>query len=118
MNYFCDELKFSEHPDDTTVVYKPIKEDINIGFHSTWLSFGFVHTPSKPEISEPNGKIFKELLENIKLQKYFTKDEVSDNDGWLVYKTVDHNKIKCLDDLKIMVDELEKILKDKYECFA
>jgi hypothetical protein len=114
MNYFCDELKFSEHPGDTTVAYKPIKEDINIGFYSTWLSFGFVHTPSKPDepngkISEQNGEIFKELLENTKLQKYFTTDEVINN-GWLVCKPVDHNKIKCLDDLKIMVDELEKLL--------
>jgi hypothetical protein len=112
-NYMQDKLGFLIHSGDPNyTVYKKIEDDVNIGFHSDF-SFGFVHTPERGQINSSNKKLFKELLENEKLQKYFTGDKVENNEGWWVYKAIDYNKITCLNDLKILVEEFEKIIKEK-----
>jgi hypothetical protein len=111
-NYMQNQLGFLVHSGDANnAVFKKIKDDVNIGFH-TDFSFGFVHTPDKNQINSSSRKLFKEILENENIQKYFTEDEVDDN-GWWVYKAVDYNKITCLNDLKKLVEEFEKILEEK-----
>ena len=110
--YFIKELKFQIHSDDEECsVFKKIIGDINIGFHSDY-SFGFVHTPKKGQIKTMLRTNLKMYLENEKLQGYFTNDKV-EGDGYWLYKVIDHNKIKKLLDLKILVEELDNIVKQK-----
>ncbi|MDR2483020.1 MAG: PD-(D/E)XK nuclease family protein, partial [Treponema sp.] len=108
-DYFLKSLDFSVHPGDENAVFKKIKEDINTGF-DTEFSFGFVYTPGS-EIKRSNRIPFKELLEDVKLKKYFAEEEaIAQDEGWWIYKTVDWEKITCLDDLKTMAEEFEKLI--------
>lgn len=109
-DYFQHELGFFVHTGDSVTVFKTIKKDINIGFH-TDFSFGFVHTPDEGEISSPNKKLFKVLLESESLRKFFIKEDVIVDDWW-VYTHVNLDKINCLNDLKTMEKELERLLKE------
>ena len=111
MEYFQNELGYSIHSGDNNSVFKKIKNEVNIGFYNDF-SFGFVHTPDEKQINSSNKKIFKELLENECLKKYFTNDKVDDNGYW-VYKMVDYDKINCFDDLKNMEEELIRIINKK-----
>jgi hypothetical protein len=111
-DYFQNELGFLEHSDDVdNVVYKKIKDDINIGY-ATDFSFGFVHTPDTNQINSVNRKLFKELIENENMQKYFTEDKFYDDKRW-VSRWIDYNKVNCLNDLKVLLEKFEKIIKEK-----
>jgi hypothetical protein len=111
-DYFQSQLGFLVHSGDLdNAVFKKIKDDINIGFH-TDFSFGFVHTPDKGPINSENKRLFKGLMENENIQKYFKEEKVNIDPYW-IYKHIDYNKISCLNDLKILEEELEKILKEK-----
>jgi len=111
--YFQHVLGFSVSDDKKpdTYVFKTIKKGINIGF-DIQLSFGFVHAPNEEGIQFPNFELLEESLEDKSLEKYFTKEKVDDN-GWWVYKQVDPEKITCLNDLKTMEKELERLIKEK-----
>jgi hypothetical protein len=111
-DYFQNELGFSIHSGDAdSAVFKTIKENINIGFHVDF-SFGFIHTPETKQITPENRKLFKGVMENEKFKKYFTEDKVY-SDGWWVCKKIDYEKISCLNDLKILLDELKNIIEEK-----
>ena len=107
IEYFKNELDFSTHSEDDNSVFKTIKTDVNIGLCNDF-SFGFVHTPNK-QITASNKRIFKELLNNENISKYFTNDELC-SDEWWVYKAIDHNKINSFNDLKKLEKDLEKLI--------
>jgi len=111
-NFFIHEMNFLVHPTDVKdTIYLPVIENINIGFH-TDFSFGFVYSPGEEKISSKNEKVFKEILDDLKLKKYFTETS-ADGNGWWVYKCIDYNKINCLNDLKALKEEFEKNIKEK-----
>jgi hypothetical protein len=115
--YFQKELQFSIHSGDDESVYKSVKTDANIGFYHIKsnfnFNFGFVHTPDSLQIDSKNREIFKELLKDERLKKYFKDEKVEDTDLW-VCKRIDDNKISCLGDLKELVETLETIIKEKF----
>jgi hypothetical protein len=115
--YLQDQLGFLTHSGDVdNSIYKKVKDDINIGFYfavkPNAISFGFVHTPDTKQINAAYKSIFLELLENEKIQKYFVENSQEDNPSWIT-KNIDHNKVDCLDDLKILVEQLEKMINEK-----
>jgi hypothetical protein len=111
-DYFRNELKFKTHSGDPeNAVYKPIKEGVNIGY-DTGYSFGFVNTPGTPRMNADDRKKFKGLMADEKLLPFFTDDKAID-EGYWVYKTIDHAKINSLKDLKKLVNIFEEIIKEK-----
>jgi hypothetical protein len=108
--YFQHELKFLVYPEDDETFYKCIKTGVTIGLHPSDFSFGFVHTPGNPEWGYPEN-IFKGLLEDERLKKYFTDDEVY-VDEWWICKFIDYNNISCLRDLKELEETLENIINE------
>jgi len=110
LEYFRNELGFKDHSGmEGDWLYKPIRDDINIGFASD-ITFGFVHTPHKGLISGPNKKLFKKLLGSESLKNYFTDAGFDAAIAGWVYGWLDLDKISCLGDIKTMVMELERLV--------
>jgi hypothetical protein len=115
-DYLVVECNFKIHDaEPATTVYKNIIDDKNIGF-CTDFSLGFVYrSRGDKNFSSETKQKFRSILDGFQLLKHYSYGEQADDktEGW-VYITIDSHKITELDDIKKLMVDFEKIVRDYY----